>query len=358
MITKLDIKGFKCFENLSVSKLTRINLVSGKNNSGKTSLLEAVFLFYDRINPQMITNQFARRGVPILPLDPDTIWAPIFRDYEMVKEISIEVTSDNLIETMKIIFNPSYIPPSIQAIQSSKGTQGLQIRTDQKPTPSYSLDIDYSRTNGMIDKSHSFIKDGFLNLHFDQMQVGKTKATIIPSRSFSNPKEEANKFGNLDVEGKLDKVLEFLRIIEPKLQSISAVPIGNTSIIHGDIGLKRKLPISYMGEGVAKLLTIIVDIANSRNGIVLIDEFENGFHYSVLQKIWEGLLLAAKEFDCQIIATTHSHECLVAAYDAFKNDSREDFTYLRLDRINNETKTKVFDFSMLETAINTNLEVR
>jgi AAA15 family ATPase/GTPase len=56
MITGIEIKGFKGLEHLFIPRLSRINLVGGKNNAGKTSLLEAVFLFFDRMNPQMIIN--------------------------------------------------------------------------------------------------------------------------------------------------------------------------------------------------------------------------------------------------------------------------------------------------------------
>jgi AAA15 family ATPase/GTPase len=113
-----------------------------------------------------------------------------------------------------------------------------------------------------------------------------------------------------------------------------------------------------MGEGVAKLLSIILAIANAKDGIVLIDEFENGLHYSVMQKIWEGVGRAAREFNCQVIATTHSYECLEAAYNGLPSNMQKDFTYLRLDRIDSQTKAKVFDYDMLKIAINANLEVR
>ena len=360
MITGLEIKGFKGLEHLSIPQLTRITLVGGKNNTGKTSLLEAVFLFFDRMNPQMLTSQYARRGVSVLPLEPETMWAPIFHDYEMKKEISISVTSVNSTETMIITFNPNYTPSFVRVRASGisgQGGQNLQIRTDQKPTPSYALDITY-KMNGTEAISHLLIGVGGLRLDIEKVKVEKAKTVFIASRSLINPKEDADRFGKLDVMGKQDKVLKFLRIIEPNLTALSSVSMGNISMIHGDIGLKRKIPIPYMGEGVSKLLSIILAIANSKDGIVLIDEFENGLHYSVMQKIWEGIGRAAREFNCQVIATTHSYECLRAAYNGFSSDLQNDFTYLRLDRIDNETKAKIFDFDMLKVAIDTNSEVR
>ena len=357
MITGLKIKGFKGFKHLSIPKLTRITLLGGKNNVGKTSLLEAVFLFFDRINPQMITNQFARRGVSVLPLEPDTVWAPIFHDYEMKKEISISVTSFNSTKTMSIKFNPNYTPSVVHIKTTGQGGQQRQIRTDQKPTPSYALDLTY-KINGKKTTSHLLMGIEGLGLHIDYMKAEKAQTVFIASRTLMNPNEDAEKFGKLDIMGKQDEVKEFLRIIEPNLKALSSISMGNISMIHGDIGLERKIPVPYMGEGVSKLLSIILAIANAKDGIVLIDEFENGLHYSVMQKVWEGIGRAAREFNCQVIATTHSYECLEAAYNGLSGDLEEDFTYLRLDRIDNETKAKIFDFDMLKVAVDTSSEVR
>ena len=54
MISKLSLKGFKGFEQLDIPSLSRITLLGGRNNVGKTSILEALFMFHDRLNPQMI----------------------------------------------------------------------------------------------------------------------------------------------------------------------------------------------------------------------------------------------------------------------------------------------------------------
>lgn len=357
MIRGLDIKGFKGFNHLEIPQLTRTTLIGGKNNVGKTSLLEAIFLFFDRLNPQMVTNQFAWRGVNVLPLEPETMWAPIFHEFEMKKQISVSVTSNDKTETMDITFNPDYVSPVVHAKKSGPGGQQLQIRTDQKPVPSYALDIAY-KTNGTKGTSHLLIGADGLGLQVDKMQTKKAPAIFIGSRARVNPNEDAARYGQLDIIGKQNDVLKFLKIIEPDLKTLSSVTIGNTSMIHGDIGLKRKIPVSYMGEGVSKLLSIILAIANARDGIVLIDEFENGLHYSVMQKIWEVIGMAAREFNCQIIATTHSYECLVSAYNGFSGDFRKDFTYVRLDRIKSETKAKIFDIDMLKVAIDANMEVR
>ena len=48
LIRDLTIKGYRCFEDFSMDGLTRVNLLVGNNNSGKTSFLEAVYLLVNQ----------------------------------------------------------------------------------------------------------------------------------------------------------------------------------------------------------------------------------------------------------------------------------------------------------------------
>ena len=57
MITEAVIKNFKCFKQLTLPDLGRITIVGGKNNVGKTALLESLFLFFDRTSPNMVLRQ-------------------------------------------------------------------------------------------------------------------------------------------------------------------------------------------------------------------------------------------------------------------------------------------------------------
>ena len=68
--------------------------------------------------------------------------------------------------------------------------------------------------------------------------------------------------------------------------------MAGTREIHGDIGLPLLLPIPLMGEGLRRLLSLLLAIANLKDGIVLIDEIENGFHYSVHKKVWQAIASA------------------------------------------------------------------
>lgn len=358
MITKLSIQGFKGFEKLEVSRLSRITLLGGRNNVGKTSLLEALFMFLDRLNPQMILRQFAWRGVGSIAFDPEAMWAPVFYDYDLNRKITIVAAVNGNEERMTIRFNPQYVPPSIPASTTGTAITPRQIRTDQKPEPSYALDISYDNKRMKNQTAHLLMGVNGIGIHIDKANLDSRRAAFLGVRVPANPSDDAQKFGQLDILGKQEKIVDFLRIIEPNLKSLSSVAMGEISMIHGDIGLSRKIPVAYLGDGVSRLLSIILAIATSRNGIVIIDECENGIHYSAMPKIWEAVAKAAREYDCQVIGTTHSYECLEAAYNGIPVDLRNDFSYVRIDRTDSGTTAKCFDYELLKTAIETNMEVR
>src|SRR5262249_21192052 len=145
-----------------------------------------------------------------------------------------------------------------------------------------------------------------------------------------NVVEDINRFSMLDITRRLDRVVSFLRVIEPRLTGLTLVTRRSVPLIYADVqGMDRKVPVALLGDGMSKLLSIILAIATIDNGIILIDEVDAGIHHSVLPKVWEGIFKAAKDFNCQIIATTHSYECLQAAYDgSSKAQAEGDFSYI------------------------------
>lgn len=357
MITKLNITGFKGFEKLDLPKLSRVTLVGGKNNVGKTAFLEALFLFFDRINPQMILRQYAWRGVRAIPLEAETMWAPIFNKFDMKRPITVCTTIDNIEEKMTVKFNPNYVPATVQAKSAKKGVQAMQILTDQHPTPSYALDLQYQQKNKKIQSSHLIVGPTGLGLQVDYIE-SQRMVVFLGARMHVNPNEDAERFGKLDIIGKQDEILAFLKPLAPELKGLSSIMIGETSLIHGDIGMGRKIPVAYTGDGMSRLLSIILSIATSPHGLILIDECENGIHHSVMPKVWEGIGRAAREYDCQVIGTTHSYECLQAAYQGFTGDMEQDFSYVRIDKQDNKTVAKTFDYKLLKAAVETNMEMR
>ena len=358
MITDVLIRNFKCFKSLTVPELGRITLISGRNNVGKTALLEALFLFFDQRNPALTIQQYGRRGIERVTLTTEAMWRPIFRNYSMDAEILISLTMNSNHEQVNLRWNREFIPPPPTTVQAEE----RQIPTDEEFT-TLSVDIEYTTKSGEKIILHHF-PDPNNNNRPTIVSTAKPSKFSLPFSSFLASKkhiqanEIAEQFSNLAKQDRENEAVEFLNIIEPRLQALKIIKEGKISAVHGKLkDLSRTIPINFMGEGMEKLLSLIVAIAHSPNRIILLDEIENGLHYSILPKIWEAIGKALKKHGSQLITTTHSNECLQAAHEGL-SEMPEDFRYIRLHRKDDEISAKLSNYDMIGTALKTNLEVR
>jgi AAA15 family ATPase/GTPase len=99
-------------------------------------------------------------------------------------------------------------------------------------------------------------------------------------------------------------------------------------------------------------------IVSASGGVVLIDEVENGLHYSVQQKVWRAIAHAARQANVQVFATTHSWECLVKAHEAFAEDEVYDFRWHRLQLVDGRIEVVSHDREMIEAALYSGVEIR
>jgi ABC-type glutathione transport system ATPase component len=173
------------------------------------------------------------------------------------------------------------------------------------------------------------------------------------------PEQDVKYFGELEAAKRQAEILPALQILEPRLRKLSLVPLAGESVLHGDIdGLPRLVPVPFMGEGMRRVLSIVLAIANAPGGVVLVDEIENGLHYSVQVDVWKAIARAARDADVQMFATTHSWECIEAAHHPFKEAGPYEFRYYRLDRRGTEITVKSLDERMLDAVEKSDLEVR
>ncbi|MCX5638611.1 MAG: AAA family ATPase [Planctomycetota bacterium] len=366
MITEVLIKNFKCFKQLTLPDLGRITLIGGRNNVGKTALMEALFLFFDRSSPIMILRQYGWRGIEKINLEPEAMWAPIFYNYDMNREILISPTINREPQAAKFRFNQSFSPPPSPNVVTSDTAPSdfvapgeRQIPTDEESISSASLDIEYYAEEDVKQLSHLFVNAQHKPaLHVEFANIKTLPAVFFPSKQHITMKQTADFFSHLAEAGRENEVVDFLGIIEPRLLALKVITKGPTSSVHGQLkGFPRTLPIHLMGEGMEKLLNLIIGIANSKGGCVFVDEMENGIYFEASPKIWEAIGNAAENYNCQVIATTHSYECLEAAHRGLASRP-DDLRYIRLDREGDVITAKTSNYDMLGSAIAHNMEIR
>jgi len=111
-----------------------------------------------------------------------------------------------------------------------------------------------------------------------------------------------------------------------------------------------------MGDGINRVLTIILALVNSDNGYLLIDEFENGLHYSVQSQLWNIIFNLAKILNVQVFVTTHSEDCIYG-FENVLNSSIESGGGMLIRLENEDGKIKQVEFRPDELKIATNLNI-
>ena len=333
MFQNLEIRNFRLFEHLKIERLGRINLIGGRNNSGKTTLLEALFLLSSIAHPESLVRISAFRRLN----DPSTSAAareillrPLFYKFDSDQAIEISGYHDSL-DFMRLKVT---VERKNTAIVPLKGRQldpaGIAPK-DPIMTPSSAL-VD-SRENAELNDlrlvyvcgSEEVKSEGHLHIIGDEihMQTPSNQSPLVATLvSFhtNSSAEDANYLGALR-RSKSDKVnllVKALSRMEPRLQVLEENSVAGYPTIWADIGIKNALvPLSMMGDGINRLIRILLAIFTAAAGsIVMVDEIENGIHYSVLEELWAAIADAAEHAQVQIFVTTHSFECMEAAHKA------------------------------------------
>lgn len=359
MFTALNIKNFKCFDDFSIDNLDRINLISGQNSVGKTALLEAIYLLMGTANPELILRINNFRGIREIAGDPSTIFDLLFGTlFHKLKHKPVTVIGrvhDGTTRQMNL---------QLESALPSKQLKfdDLFIDTEARSQEPIRLVQSHLGANNIKIESSVTINGTGIKVDGGLASQLEFRGHFISSRRIQSETENTNLFGRLvrQKEGYDQTLLEVLRLVENRLESITTLQIGEKSNIYADIGLNQLMPLSLLGDGMTKLASILLRISNSPGGIVLIDEIENGFHHSILENVWEAIGAAAKQFNTQIFATTHSYECIQAAHETFLKNGASDYFFRlhRLERIQRQIKAVSYNQETMNAAIDLELEVR
>lgn len=352
MYRDIKIRNFRSIKHADLEGFKRVNLLFGRNNVGKSSLLEAIFISSGQSNPVL----------------PDSV--NNLRDYRQRKISDFELLFTNF---------DSSVPIKISTNKDQN--RSLSISLDQSKNRS----INISETEGSV----STVPETFFVLRFDYSKDNKQyKSELV----LKEPKvEESDK--KTTVQVKIDKsykedflckyiptkynyneaiasledaikdkqeyiIVEALRIIEPRIKDIASLQDG----VFVDIGLSRRMPVNMMGDGIRKLLAIIISIYQCRGGILLIDEIDNGVHYSFMSEIWDVIIRTAEANNTQVFATTHNIDSIKGLTTALENTDLEiqnETAGFKLVQSTDGTLSALpYDYKSLDYVIDSEIEIR
>ncbi|NNB98542.1 AAA family ATPase [Corallococcus exiguus] len=347
MLTSITVENFRGIERLHVEGLGRVNLIIGRNDSGKTALMEALLLARDPRNAIDILTARQRMRVASTNnadlADFDEFWLPIFHRMDALAGFRIHSTSfADRPSTLAVAKEPVDGPMTIDGVRASV------------VTPAWTLK---ATVTGGRHETTSVI---------DQTATGEklpTAQTNIPSRWISpSPvigSEDIRAFSKLKQQGRDEAVTELLRYVNDQISGVELLaPTGNRVSVYVRLRREGLVPLLMMGEGMKRYFKFAVSFAATDGASIHIDEIENGLHHSVMEPLWAWISRATQAKFAQVFATTHSEECVQAASRVFKAQNDVGLRVIRLDKQEHETRAVVYDRDLVEAAERMGVEIR
>jgi hypothetical protein len=374
--TSFTIKNFRCFEQLTIEPLARINLIAGKNNTGKTALLEALWLHSGPNVPDLGIRLASFRGIP--GQDPRRLLHDLFYNSDPSRTITLSAKHRGINNPRKLDISsrpfgagevPIPFPNPPSAVPRGSQEPDVSAASSSKIVLDYTDEFggNYVSTGWWATSQLPPIIAPLPGMAIESAGMARNQADMPPGppsiflspRLRNNQQEELARFGDAELTGFANKIVDCLRVVEPRIKRLTTIAAAPTPMLYADVGLDRLVPLGFMGDGIGRLLSMTLALYSARDGTILIDEVENGLHHSVLPDVWQSLYWLSREFNVQVVATTHSYECLVAARDAFKANEDQDFLIHRLGQWENgPIKATTYSFEGLDFTLDYGAEVR
>lgn len=397
LLNSLEIKNFRAFRHLQIERLGRVNLIVGKNNVGKTCLLEALWLYASRGEPTVMQQLLASRNELALFADHESkISAVKYLFYgrdnvEPPKAKLIEIGEDKSDETFFLsanAINEKVIELIKEDVQNAREIQknaigqaaeyGLSLPPDANLSSRLNRMLSANRrikSEKVFSNPYNLIlatkSNGYARLiapDFKQANLNDT-ATEIPVQfipiegvGLMRVAEWWDKTYLTDLE---DDVLAALKIIEPTITRIGLVPSQQQpSQRLPMVRLSREaapILLSSLGQGMNALFALALALVNAKNGFLLIDEVENGIYHGIQPKLWHFILKMAVRLNVQVFATTHSRDSLEGFYEALREDKQADGLLISLRNKQDKPGEVVgilFERENLEIITRQHIEVR
>ncbi|WP_293353456.1 MULTISPECIES: ATP/GTP-binding protein [unclassified Microcoleus] len=317
MLKEIEIQNFRCFEQIKISGFERVNLIGGKNNAGKTALLEALFLYNDpdgrsifalkKLRMESSESSESLEWTPSIDSIYKREWDNLF--YSLNKDAVIVINGkdeSNVVDKIEIWLDESGNVDNIFSDQNIERLRELFLKNKDDLSVLNLKLTQYNReTVNSVAIATSSSKMGFGS------RPNVKEPPFIPSCMRSFERNLTELFDLARLNEKDSEVLKAFQILDSSIELVDSISIGKPTLYLRRKGEKR-LPLSLFGDAMNRVAEIILKLVNSEHKILLIDEIENGIHYTNQREFWRMLFRLAVELDTQIFATTHSLEMLQA----------------------------------------------
>ncbi len=376
ILNSLKVQNYKLLKDFEVERLGRVNLIVGKNNSGKSTVLESLRIFASKGNPSVISNileahdgQIMRQARGGLEEDPILIYERLFTGRKFSDDVNPiyigSISKDNYVEMNRVFYEETeeesvnekgniVITKNRRVYEKAECDnpddldQVIRVFSNQNPDRPILINSDSSHLKSVKQNPISYIPAQFLSM--DLLASLWDKAVLTPYV------DNVRKF--LTILSKDFEDIAFIQVNNPRRKSPNIERTGIVKLAN----LDRPVPLNDMGDGVLRILQFVLGIFPATNGFLLIDEFENGLHFSVQTQIWKLIFELASELNIQVFATTHSRDCVEAFSIAAAQSSDEGILFRIgksiLPQENAKTIATIFGENSLKDLTQSDVELR
>ena len=350
MFKSVKIKNLRAITELEFNDFSRVNLLVGQNNCGKTTVLEALFFLIGAPNPYSPVVANSLRG---LNISDNKLWRTFFHNMEtedcieILGKIGEDLKEHRLL--IRAMRESSNLVPSSDVIslgakngesEFSPVKNGLELEYKNPGDP------DSKKSSIYLNKDNNFVTNG-------------SKGTSAIKGGYMGPLTIYGWKEYFDIAQRKKQVPELISLLKKIDPRIADLRLDINGLLEVDIGLPHLLIFNLVGCGTIKLLDVALAMHAFANGVVLIDEIDNGLHHSTQEILWKAVFAWAEKLNVQVFATTHSYECV----RAFAKCSK-DFLFpgkaklYRIERKDDKFRTIDFDTQELDRFLEKKWEIR
>jgi len=359
LFDNLEVRQFRAFDYLRIEQLGHVNLILGKNNVGKSTLLEALWLYANLGSPEVIQSILESRDEPGEVrhgrIAEPTVWS-LFNGHPPLKNINSSIQigrvgapdSALILSIVWLADGKEYTEP--QEVGALDGGDG----DDRVPA----LAIKYGPMRRVLRLDDAF--EDVCSLWDLQMRSNRDLATpcIFVGPIGLGETDMRSLWEQIVLTDAKSDVIEAMRIIAPETDDFALLGTPTSSIRLRVKGSSDPVPLKSMGDGMNRLFGLGMALACAKDGILLVDEIENGIHWSALPDVWRFVVKVAKRLNVQVFATTHSNDCLRSFQVGTKDDPEVDGVAVRIEKKNGEFGAEIFDESRLAVIVKEAIEIR
>ncbi|TWT41789.1 ATP/GTP phosphatase [Phycisphaerae bacterium RAS1] len=370
MLTRVRIENYRGFRTYDLEKMTAVNLLVGRNNSGKTALLESVHILASGGDPMVLVNAASRRGEVVSGGREEPLFLDIshfFHGHEVGAGSYFSLATENGFAAI----TAKIVPLEEVEAQRTLFDDARGVR------PAFALKIEGGVPDARGERYFVLSEDGAwlvdqrraLRRYFsDERREGPPIVFISPD---SVEPDSLGMMWNQVLRDKQEAgVRTAMQILESGLEDIvfqtgDAVyrPFsrsfgGRSGVLVSFSGSKRRVPLGSMGDGMRRLLALSISLIHARDGFLIIDEIDTGLHYSIMAKMWELVVRTARDSNIQVFATTHSADC-VKGLGLLCKRSPDLQTEVSVHKVERDLKTDVtFTGAEVLNAVEQDIEIR